>query len=283
MLRTGPGYSAAVRFRTPEGQVKSEVARSGPGLLHPEWQLRQRLESLGTSADDVLELYTELQVCELPGGNCAAQVRRWWPDVKLSHSAEYGAEEASRQRGLAALRAHIVDSGRRRGFVVDVETRRLPFPITTDSGAVRSDPVGPALPPFFEPAAEEGILLLDQLEAEGTTVADPVAARFAERGYVRLGTDFGRDLCVTPETGEVWAVGRRLGSVRYTNRSTGQFVSCLDLLRSSWPQRRGLDPGEAARHTADFQQGLAALDGTVFGGSENWWSVVVEQMWDGLL
>ncbi|MFD9124593.1 nucleic acid/nucleotide deaminase domain-containing protein [Kitasatospora sp. NPDC059571] len=288
VLRTGPGYSAAVKFRTPDGAERSEVARSGPGLPHPEWQLHERLASLGVPAGDVRQLYTELQVCDVPGGNCAAQVRRWWPDVQLSHSAEYGIDEASRQRGLAVLRAHLVEAGRRRGFEVDMETRRLPLPAAAETGAAgaASDrPVGlpPSFEPFFERAAAEGVPLADHLAAEGVALTGAAAELCAERGYLRLGTDFGRDVCTTPATGEVWAVGRRSGGVRYVNRTAGHFASCLDLLRRTWPGRRGLGPDDAARHTADFQQALVALDGTALGDPENWWSVVVEQMWDGLL
>ena len=32
-----------------------------------------------------------------------------------------------------------------------------------------------------------------------------------------------------------------------------------------------------------LQRGLAELDGTVYGDPENWWAVIVEQLWDGLL
>jgi len=290
VLRTGPGYSAAVKFRTPQGGEESEVARSGPGLPHPEWQLRERLEERGVRPGDVLQLYGELQVCDVPGGNCAAQVLRWWPNVKVSHSAEYGANVESRQRGLAALRAHLVESGRRSGYVIDVETRRLPLPSEQeqDPAASRARGVlrtafGAAFPPFFEPADGEAVTLLEHLLVEGVTLAEPVAAEFARRDYLRLGTDFGREVCVTPATGEVWAVGSRTGRALYVNRDSELFAACLDLLRRSWSQRVGLSPDDSAQHTAGFQQTLAALDGTALGGPENWWAVIVEQMWDGLL
>ncbi|MEV8093989.1 nucleic acid/nucleotide deaminase domain-containing protein [Kitasatospora sp. NPDC085879] len=292
VLRTGPGYSAAVKFLTPQGEEMSEVARSGPGLPHPEWQLRARLEERGIRAGDVLQLYGELQVCDVPGGNCAAQVLRWWPQVKVSHSAEYGASVESRQRGMAALRTHLVESGRQRGFVIDVETRRLPLSSVQESdAAVSTAPtdvsasLGAVFPPFFEPAGEaEGTApLVDHLIAHGNVLSAEVEQEFTARGYVRIGSDYGREICVTPGTGEVWAVGRRSGRALYVNRSVERYAGCLELLRRAWPQRVGLGPADSAGHTAEFQHAVAALDGTAFSDPENWWSVILEQHWDGLL
>lgn len=286
MLRTGPGYSAAVKFRTPQGKEGTETARSRPGLAHPEWQLHDRLEQLGIRREDVLELYTELETCAVPGGNCAAQVVGWWPNVKVSHSAGYGVDRASRQRGLAALKAHLVEEGRRRGYSIDVETHGLPLPPsaqpTETAVGELSVRTGAAFPPFFEPA-ENVETLTGYADRQGVVVPEPVTAEYDQRGYLRTGTDFGREICVDPSTGQVWAIALRSGHALYVNQDTERFVAALELLRRSWPQRVGLGPGDAAAHTAEFQQELATIDGTAFNDVENWWSVIVEQFWDGLL
>ncbi|TDQ50746.1 SUKH-4 family immunity protein [Actinorugispora endophytica] len=106
-------------------------------------------------------------------------------------------------------------------------------------------------------------------------------------GYVRIGSDGGAAVavrCAGPDgVGQVWAVNTRSGSGRYVNRSVSDFGRCLALLAGTLPRLRGQDPYTAGRLVAEFQDGLAAIDGSVFGGPENWWSVVVEQMWDGLI
>jgi hypothetical protein len=50
-----------------------------------------------------------------------------------------------------------------------------------------------------------------------------------------------------------------------------------------WRLRFGLNQEQAGRWTVDFQAQLAALDPAALGSPESWWSVLLEQMWDGLL
>ncbi|MEV6207718.1 SUKH-4 family immunity protein [Kitasatospora sp. NPDC051914] len=124
----------------------------------------------------------------------------------------------------------------------------------------------------------------------GSRVPDAARALLAE--YVLLGTD-GHALvavqCGDGGTGtgqgigRIWAVDPDNGTGRYLNRDLPAYVRCLALLAAHRPARVGLDPHAAAEATDAFQQQLAALDPTVFQDPENWWAVVVEQMWDGLL
>ncbi|MFJ1705056.1 SUKH-4 family immunity protein [Kitasatospora sp. NPDC088346] len=83
--------------------------------------------------------------------------------------------------------------------------------------------------------------------------------------------------------GRVWAVDPENGSGRYLNADVAAYVRALALLAERRPALRGLDPYAAATAVDAFQRELAALDGTVFGDPENWWAVVVEQMWGALL
>ncbi|MFD0527958.1 SUKH-4 family immunity protein [Kitasatospora arboriphila] len=124
----------------------------------------------------------------------------------------------------------------------------------------------------------------------GRRVPDTARAVLAE--YVLLGTDGHALVAVqcgdggtgTGEgVGRVWAVDPDTGTGRYLNADLSSYVRCLALLAAHRPARRGLDAHAAAEATDGFQQQLAALDPTVFQDPENWWAVVVEQMWDGLL
>lgn len=282
MLRTGPGYSAAVKFRTPQGAEESEVARSRPGLPHPERQLRDRLLARGVQPEDVLELYSELEPCEVPGGNCAPQLLTWWPNVKVTHSAEYGATAESRQRGMAALRAHIEATARRRGQAVDVSTRRLALPEPSEAAVDGPVLLGASFSPFVE-LADGQHDLVQYLDEVASDLPVPAAPGLATAGYLRLGTDHGREICVHQPSGQVRAVALGSGHARHVNRDLAAFAASLDLLRGAWPRRSGLDPVAAAAWTAEFQEDLASLDGTALADPENWWAVILEQFWDGLL
>ncbi|MEW1908973.1 SUKH-4 family immunity protein [Kitasatospora sp. NPDC085895] len=130
------------------------------------------------------------------------------------------------------------------------------------------------------------------LDASGRGSRVPDAARAVLAEYVLIGTDGHALVAVqcgdggtgTGEgVGRIWAVDPDNGTGRYVNRDLSAYVRCLALLAAHRPARRGLDPHAAADATDGFQQQLAALDPTVFQDPENWWAVVVEQMWDGLL
>ncbi|MEV8093976.1 SUKH-4 family immunity protein [Kitasatospora sp. NPDC085879] len=125
------------------------------------------------------------------------------------------------------------------------------------------------------------------LAAAGRGTRVPEATLAVLAAYVVLGTD-GHALigvqCAGDEgAGRVWAVDPDNGTGRYLNRDLPSYLRCLALLAAHRPTRLGLDPYAAADATDAFQRQLAALDPTVFQDPENWWAVVVEQMWDGLL
>lgn len=55
------------------------------------------------------------------------------------------------------------------------------------------------------------------------------------------------------------------------------------MLGHMWRLRQHLTPEQAGRWTVDFQANLAGLDSAALSSPESWWSVLLEQMWDGLL
>ncbi|MFJ3162083.1 SUKH-4 family immunity protein [Streptomyces kanasensis] len=107
--------------------------------------------------------------------------------------------------------------------------------------------------------------------------------------YLVLGSDFGRALCVQYGTAHIVAVpveagpGGRPVAPQFVNTGLPEFTRCLALLGRMWRLRFGLTPEQAGRWTMDFQAQLAMLDPAALSSPESWWSVLLEQMWDGLL
>ncbi|MGK4581489.1 SUKH-4 family immunity protein [Kitasatospora sp. HPMI-4] len=98
-----------------------------------------------------------------------------------------------------------------------------------------------------------------------------------------VGTDGWALITVDPARGRVRAIDPDTASARHCNADLTAFVRSLTLLTDHLPRLSGLPPYAAGPLVAELQWGLAALDRTVFTDPENWWAVVVEQLWHGLL
>ncbi|MFD9817044.1 SUKH-4 family immunity protein [Streptomyces sp. NPDC059080] len=324
----GPGYMAVLSYRAPDGSEQKIVRRSAPGTPHPEWQLLHELRGMNIPPQQVLELHTELECCEVPGGYCARLVRDAWPQVRISHTAAYGRDHASRQRGVR----HLVEHQGELHQVADGPARpapvRVPLPHPSQVQPVPPAPpqiVGQELEQAFGPQAlfrfdqravsRQGVpeVVAQMLVWAGLPVdfgpffwaqAQPgrpvptLAELAAERGvqpsadagsYLVMGNDFGRQLCVQYGTAHIVAVplegapGGQPAAVQFVNSGLPEFTRCLAMLRRMWRLRYGLTPEQAGRWTVDFQAQLVALDPQALGSPETWWSVLLEQMWDGLL
>ena len=70
---------------------------------------------------------------------------------------------------------------------------------------------------------------------------------------------------------------------QFVNTGLPEFARCLALLGPDVAAAVRAEPEQAGRWTVDFQAQLAALDPAALGSPESWWSVLLEQMWDGLL
>lgn len=327
----GPGYMAVLSYRAPDGSEQKIVRRSAPGTPHPEWQLLHELRGLNVPPQQVLELHTELESCDVPGGYCARMVRETWPQVRISHTAAYGTEHASRQQGVR----HLVEHQGELHQVADGPARpapvRAPLPHPSRVQAVLPVPpqvFGQELEQSFGP---QGIFRFDQRAVSRHGVPEVVAQTLvwaglpvdfgpffwaqaqpgrpvptlaelaAERGvrpaadagsYLVMGNDFGRQLCVQYGTAHIVAVpldggaqgpGGQPAVPQFVNSGLPEFVRCLAMLGRMWRLRYGLTPEQAGRWTVDFQAQLVALDAPALGSPETWWSVLLEQMWDGLL
>lgn len=321
----GPGYMAVLTYRAQDGSEQKLIRRAAPGLPHPEWQIMHELRGMNIPPEQVLELHTELECCDLPGGYCARMVQETWPQVRISHTAPYGRDHATRQQGMR----HLVEHQGELHQVADAPARHAPeraalVPVQA-APPIPLDGIGHELAQAFGP---QGVFHFDQMAVSRQGVPDVVAqtlmwsglpmdvnpffwaqaqpgrpvptlAELAqERGvhpasdsgsYLVVGSDYGRQLCVQYGTAHIVAVPLEAGpgghpaTPQFVNTGLPEFARCLAMLGRMWPLRYGLTPDQAGRWTVDFQQQLAALDPAALGSPETWWSVLLEQLWDGLL
>ncbi|MGW0774629.1 SUKH-4 family immunity protein [Streptomyces sp. NPDC002835] len=320
----GPGYQAVLRYRAADGSEAQLIRRSAPGTPHPEWQILHELRAMNVPPQQVLELHTELESCELPGAYCARMIRETWPQARITSIAPYGRDHASRQQGMQQLLAHqgelhqVADGPARPAPV------RAPLPHVPPVPPVPPEGVAQELAAAFGP---QGLCRFDQRAVSRQGVPEIVAATLVWAGlpgdfnpffwaqpaqpvvptlaelaaqrqvqpasdagsYLVIGSDFGRAICVQYGTAHIVAVPVESGpggqpvAPQFVNTGLPEFVRCLALLGRMWRLRLGLTPEQAGRWTVDFQAQLTALDPAALASPESWWSVLLEQMWDGLL
>ncbi|EGX56178.1 hypothetical protein SZN_29095 [Streptomyces zinciresistens K42] len=320
----GPGYQAVLRYRAQDGSEQQLIRRSAPGTPHPEWQIFHELRGMGVPPDQVLELHTELESCELPGAYCARMIREQWPQARIASIAPYGTDHASRQQGMHQLIAHqgelhqVADGPARPAPV------RAPLPPVPAAPPIPPEGVaqelaaafGPGLfrfeqaavsrqgvPPIVAHSLIVGGLPMDMgpffwAQAQPGRPVPTLAELAQERGvqpasdsgsYLVMGSDFGKAVCVQYGTAHMVAVpveggpGGAPAAPQFVNTGLPEFQRCLALLGRMWRLRFGLNQEQAGRWTVDFQAQLAALDPAALASPESWWSVLLEQMWDGLL
>ncbi|WP_243767000.1 SUKH-4 family immunity protein, partial [Streptomyces sp. GC420] len=321
----GPGYQAVLRFRAADGSEQQIIRRSAPGTPHPEWQILHELRAMNVPPQQVLELHTELESCELPGGYCARMIRETWPQARITSIAPYGRDHASRQQGMQQLLVHqgelhqVADGPARPAPV------RAPLPPVQPVPPIPPDGIAHELAGAFGP---QGVFRFDQRAVSRQGVPEivaqtlvwaglpldfgpffwaqaqpgrpvPTLAELAqERGlqpasdaasYLVMGSDFGRAICVQYGTAHIVAVPVESGPggqpvpPQFVNTGLPEFTRCMALLGRMWRLRFGLTQEQAGRWTVDFQAQLASLDPAALASPESWWSVLLEQMWDGLL
>ncbi|MEU9475365.1 SUKH-4 family immunity protein [Streptomyces sp. NPDC048191] len=157
-------------------------------------------------------------------------------------------------------------------------------PIVAHTLVVAGLPVD--LGPFFWAQAQPGRPVPTLAELAAERGVQPAADAGS---YLVMGTDFGKAICVQYGTANIVAVPVEAGPggapvpPQFVNTGLPEFARCLALLGRMWRLRYGLNQEQAGRWTVDFQAQLAALDPAALGSPESWWSVLLEQMWDGLL
>jgi hypothetical protein len=320
----GPGYQAVLRYRAHDGSEQQLIRRSAPGTPHPEWQILHELRAMNVPPQQVLELHTELESCELPGAYCARMIRETFPQARITSIAPYGTDHASRQQGMHQLLAHqgelhqVADGPARPAPV------RAPIPPVQPAPPIPPEAIAQELAAAFGPGvfrfdhaavSRQGVppIVAHTLVVAGLPVdmgpffwaqaqpgrPVPTLAELAqERGvaasqdagsYLVMGSDFGKAICVQYGTANIVAVPVEAGPggapvpPQFVNTGLPEFARCLALLGRMWRLRFGLNQEQAGRWTVDFQAQLAALDPAALASPESWWSVLLEEMWDGLL
>ncbi|MGW0939594.1 SUKH-4 family immunity protein [Streptomyces sp. NPDC002666] len=320
----GPGYQAVLRYRGPDGSEQQLIRRSAPGTPHPEWQMLHELRAMNVPPQQVIELHTELESCELPGGYCARMIRETWPQVRITSVAPYGTDHASRQQGMQHLlthqgELHQVADGPARPAPVRAPLPQAPPPMQVPPEAIAEE--------MLQTFGPQGVLRFDQravsrqgvpeivartlvwagLPADfgpffwaqpGQPVVPTLAELAAQRqvqaapdagSYLVMGSDFGRAVCVQYGTANIVAVPVEAGpggqsvAPQFVNTGLPEFTRSMALLGRMWRLRYGLNPEQAGRWTVDFQAQLVAVDPAALASPESWWSVLLEQMWDGLI
>lgn len=102
--------------------------------------------------------------------------------------------------------------------------------------------------------------------------------------YCKVGSDYGTAICIETRTGEVVSISR--GDEypdRFVNSDIASFVEFMVLVtreRTSFPDLGGVEIEDAIRR---LRVTLQSIDRRALDDPENWWSVIMEQMQDGLL
>ncbi|WP_233416569.1 SUKH-4 family immunity protein, partial [Streptomyces sp. N35] len=321
----GPGYQVVVSYRAPDGSQQQLIRRSAPGTPHPEWQVFHELRGMNVPADQVLEIHTELESCDLPGAYCARMIKEQWPQVRVTTVAPYGTDHASRQQGMRQLLAHQGELHQVADGPARLAPMRVPLVPVQPAPPIGPEGVAQELAGAFGP---QGVFRFDQRAVSRQGVPEVVATTLVwaglpvdfnpffwaqaqpgrpvptlaemaqERGvqpasdagsYLVMGSDFGRAICVQYGTAHIVAVPVEAGPggapvpPQFVNSGLPEFARCLAMLGRMWRLRYGLNQEQAGRWTVDFQAQLAALDPAALSSPETWWSVLLEQMWDGLL
>jgi len=127
--------------------------------------------------------------------------------------------------------------------------------------------------------SERGLQTLSEFAQAGGLHAPLHGERF-----YRIGTDGGTQICLAVGSGEVVAVDVA-GQLpdRFVNSTIQQFIGCLGLFRMHSQRIQGLPYDEIDRMVPAFEESVRSIDPKALAECENWWSVILEQMRDGLL
>lgn len=103
-------------------------------------------------------------------------------------------------------------------------------------------------------------------------------------GMVQFGTDFGSMMCVHPPDGRLSSIPDAAGGrVRAVNTDLGSFAEFLLRTCRSYSRLPSQDDDQIDREIESLREALQVIDPSAFDDPENWWSVIFEQLRDGLL
>ncbi|MFJ1753027.1 SUKH-4 family immunity protein [Kitasatospora sp. NPDC088134] len=320
---TGPGTRATLSYRDAAGEVRSLTVRSAHGRPHPALLARRQLAAQGVADADLVALRTDLRLSMLPGSYSEHAVASELPAVHLEYELPFGPRHDHRAAALRALTARTGSRFNRMPFPLAVPPAQPEDPALLgkrlaalfgedgvrrfEQGAVlaadlpesaartlqqtglpravpglfglhhpESDGIGEQVAPVLPDLAE-------QLAALGRGRRATAAARTALLGQRLLGTDGWALISVDTAQGRVRAIDPDTCEARHCNADLTAFTRSLALFAERRPRLLDLPPEQAGPAVAELQWALAALDRTALRDPENWWSVLVEQLWAGLL
>jgi hypothetical protein len=123
-----------------------------------------------------------------------------------------------------------------------------------------------ALPPFFWPLTEG-----EQPPGRPSS------------GVEILGHDGGTFLVLSADGSVVSIEPGADGAARFVNSTRRQFMDSLAMLRDAWRVRAGLSESDADEQASRLRAEVSALDAAAVDGDDNWWSLILEQLEQGLL
>ena len=101
-----------------------------------------------------------------------------------------------------------------------------------------------------------------------------------------VGSDYYYDevAFVAADDGAVWSIHPAgILRTRFVNSSLDQFAVFLSVVTALWSALTGVDDDEAVRQVDTLVAELQLVDSAAFTDAESYWSVVVEQLRDGLV
>jgi hypothetical protein len=100
--------------------------------------------------------------------------------------------------------------------------------------------------------------------------------------YVLIGDDYGTQLCVHLTDGAVYSIDPESEyPTRFVNSGVHQLAKFIQTYQSYAALSK--TDAELVPVAARMRAELASLDSAAFSDSDNWWSLVLEQVEDGLL
>ncbi|MFD7297915.1 SUKH-4 family immunity protein [Streptomyces sp. NPDC059897] len=100
--------------------------------------------------------------------------------------------------------------------------------------------------------------------------------------HTRIGTDGMCVITVQRDSGQVWAALPLDGRLQYVNSSVAAFAYSLATLYATRGHMVDANPHTAGNIVADLQTRLLTIDPNALSEPDNWWSLIIEQMWHGL-
>lgn len=107
------------------------------------------------------------------------------------------------------------------------------------------------------------------------------AMRFRDADYLVIGDDYGTSLALEPSRDAVWSIDK--GIHRFVNSNVAHFVGFLGMYRFLADRCEDLSGKQESGVVDAFHAWMLRQDDAAFADEDHWWSLIIEQMENGLL